>query len=314
MLVLDEAAVRAAAPLGALIDRLELAFAERAVVPDRHIVEVPGGAGDRVFAAMPAFDMSGAGMVKILTSFPDNRPSAAPRVQGVVIVLSDCGTPIAVLDGTTLTHLRTGAASALASRFLSRPDSAHLVIIGDGAIAPTLASAHCRVRPIRKITVCGRTVDRAARTVADISRLNPGLEVVLAGDVAQAVSEADIVSCATNSATPVLHGRWLRKGAFVDLIGSSSPIRREADDDVVLMSRIFVDTFAGAMTEAGDILDPLRRGIIQSDRIEGELSDLVQRRVAARNDDQEIIMFKSVGAAIEDFAAARLILDAQRPA
>jgi ornithine cyclodeaminase/alanine dehydrogenase-like protein (mu-crystallin family) len=124
------------------------------------------------------------------------------------------------------------------------------------------------------------------------------------------VRTADIVSCATSSATPVLLGKWLRRGTFVDLVGGFSPSRREADDDVVLRSRIFVDTFAGAMAEAGDIIEPLARAVISRERIEAELADLVRGRKAGRTSDSEIIMFKSVGTAIEDLAASRLVVAA----
>jgi ornithine cyclodeaminase len=118
------------------------------------------------------------------------------------------------------------------------------------------------------------------------------------------------VSCATSSATPVLEGKWLKPGTFVDLVGSFSPSKREADDEVVRRSRLFVDTFEGALSEAGDLLDPLARGVIDRKRIEGELADLVCGRVRGRANAEEIITFKSVGTALEDLAAARLVVEA----
>ena len=121
---------------------------------------------------------------------------------------------------------------------------------------------------------------------------------------------ADIVCCATSSATPVLRGQWLKPGTFVDLVGGFTPSRREADDDVVRHARIFVDTFAGALVEAGDILEPLARGVIARERIEAELADLVCGRARGRVSGEEITVFKSVGTAIEDLAAARLVVDA----
>jgi ornithine cyclodeaminase len=125
-----------------------------------------------------------------------------------------------------------------------------------------------------------------------------------------AVASADIISCATSSATPLLAGRLLRPGVFVDLVGSFSPSRRESDDDVVRRSRIFVDTLEGAMAEAGDILDPLRRGVIDRQKIEGELADLVRGRVSGRASRDEITLFKSVGTALEDLATAQLAVTA----
>jgi ornithine cyclodeaminase len=226
-------------------------------------------------------------------------------------VFSDSGAPVAVLDGTIVTRLRTAAASALASTFLSRADSTHLVIIGTGALAPHMAAAHAAVRPIRRISICGRREAAAERTAAAIRlAVNPDVEVVSASSAASAVASADIVSCVTSSATPVLAGRWLREGTFIDLVGGFSPDKREADDEVVRRSRIFVDTFEGAMTEAGDILDPLSRGVIVRAQVEAELADLASGRHAGRSTREELVIFKSVGTAIEDLATAQAVLAA----
>jgi alanine dehydrogenase len=174
-----------------------------------------------------------------------------------------------------------------------------------------MALAHCAGRPITRISVWGRRTEGATATATAIrSLVDPDIEVLAAGSIEEAIATADIVSCATNSSTPVLAGKWLNPGAFVDLVGSFSPSRREADDEVVRRSRIFVDTFERALSEAGDLLDPLSRGIIARDRIEGELADLVCGRATGRVRGDEIILFKSVGTAIEDLAAAQLIISA----
>jgi len=309
MLVLTSEEIRARAPTTHLIKCLERAFRNGCVVPARQILKVPGGAGERLFVSMPAFDFDGGTAVKLVTIFPENGVRGLPTIQAMIVVFSETGTPVAVLDGTTVTQLRTAAASALASRYLSRADSSHLVVIGTGALAPAMAAAHCDVRPIIRVSIWGRRSERAARTAAAVRLLvNNKIEVVVPSSIEEAVANADIISCATSSCSPVLAGKWLRPGAFVDLVGSFSPSKREADDDVVLRSRIFVDTFAGALDEAGDILDPLARGIIHRDRVEGELADLVCERVAGRVTTDEIIMFKSVGTAIEDLAASRLVV------
>jgi ornithine cyclodeaminase/alanine dehydrogenase-like protein (mu-crystallin family) len=226
-------------------------------------------------------------------------------------VFSENGMPVALLDGTVVTHMRTGAVSALASRYLSRKDSAHLLIIGTGALAPTMAAAHCVVRPISRISVWGRRPERAAVTAAAIRELvSHHIDVLVANSIEEAAATADIVSCATSSSTPVLAGKWLKPGTFVDLVGSFSPLNREADDDVVLRSRIFVDTIEGALAEAGDIIDPLARGVIDRTRVDGELADLVCGRATGRLSGDDIIMFKSVGTALADLAASRLIVAA----
>ena len=308
MLVLDAEAVRARAPMPAMIACLREAFRRRPTAHPRQIVDLSGGAGERLLLVMPAFD-SNTAAVKLATVTPGNAAKGLPTVQAAIVAFSETGTPIALLDGASVTQLRTAAASALASQYLSREDSAHLVVIGTGALAPYMAAGHCTVRPISRVSVWGRRQERTVATVNAIRSLVAShIEVTAAQSVEEAVASADIVTCATTSKTPVLLGRWLKRGVFVDLVGSFTRAAREADDDAVLRSRIFVDTFEGALAEAGDLLDPLERGILRRERIEGELADLVCGRVAGRVDQDESILFKSVGTAIEDFAAVQLIV------
>lgn len=309
MLVFNSERIQALVSMPQLIECLREAFRSECIVPARQMVKVPGGAGERLFLGMPAFDPEGGGVVKLATVFPDNPQNGLPSIQAAIVVFSNSGAPVALLDGTTVTKLRTGAASALASTYLSRTDSTRLVLVGAGALAPYMALAHCAARPINRVDVYGRSPERASHTVAAIRCLvDRDIDVRVAISIEEAVKSADIVSCVTNNPTPVLAGRWLKPGTFVDLVGSFSPSKREADDDVILRSRIFVDTFEGAMSEAGDILDPLARGVIERRRIEGELADLVRGRLTGRVRDDEIILFKSVGTAIEDLAAAQMII------
>jgi ornithine cyclodeaminase len=144
----------------------------------------------------------------------------------------------------------------------------------------------------------------AIRKIVDVK-----VAVRAASALEAAVRSADIVSCATRSPTPLVVGRWLKPGAFVDLVGSFSPTTREADDEAVRRARIFVDTFEGALAEAGDLIDPIARGVISRQRVEAELADLVTGRAAGRRTAEEITLFKSVGTAVEDLAAARLVLE-----
>jgi ornithine cyclodeaminase len=311
MRVIGAAEIRALAPMPQLIASLREAFRESPHAPGRQTTPIPGGKGDRLLLFMPAFDREGAGAIKLATVFPDNGDRSLPTIQAALVVFSRTGAPVALLDGAMVTRLRTSAASALASTYLSRNDSAHLVVIGTGALAPYMALAHSAVRPIGKITVAGRREERARETAAEIRSLLGGeIEVEVATSLEKIVPIADIVSCATSSAQPVLAGKWLRPGVFVDLVGSFSPTKREADDEVMLRSRVFVDTLEGALAEAGDLLQPLTRGVISRERIEGELSDLVSGRATGRQGADEIILFKSVGTAIEDLCAAKLILAA----
>jgi ornithine cyclodeaminase len=311
MRVLDAAEIRTLAPMPRLIECLREAFRDPPKPPARQVTPIPGGNGDRLLLYMPAFDREGGGAIKLATVFPDNSAHGAPTIQAALIVFSATGAPIALLDGAMVTRLRTGAASALASTYLSRDDSAHLLLIGTGALAPYMALAHCTARSIGKITVVGRREERAKETAAEIALMvDAGVEVAVATSLEKVVPVADIVCCATTSAQPVLAGKWLRPGTFVDLVGGFSPAKREADDDAVLRSRLFVDTYEGVLAEAGDLLQPLERGVITRERIEGELADLVSGRVTGRQGAEEIILFKSVGTAIEDLAAAKLIVAA----
>lgn len=313
MLVLNAEEIRTLAPMRRLIECLQEAFRTECVVPPRQVLKTPGGKGERLLLSMPAFDLAGGGVVKLATVFPDNQAKGLPTIQAAIVVFSETGTPMALLDGAIVTQLRTGAASALASKYLSRADSSHLVIMGTGALAPSMAAAHCAIRPITRISVWGRRPEAAAATAATIRALvGHHIEVVVAPSPEEAVATADIVSCSTSSSTPVLAGKWLKPGAFVDLVGSFSPSKRESDDEAVLRSRIFVDTFEGALSEAGDIVDPLTRGLIDRSRIEAQLADLVCGRARGRVSGEEIILFKSVGTAIEDLAASRLIVAAAK--
>lgn len=311
MLVLGADQIRTLAPTRRVIEALRQVFSKGGVVAVRTPSQMPGGSPDRLFVSMLAMDRDGGPVIKLLTILPENRPKGLLTVQGAIVVFGETGTPLAILDGTVVTHLRTGAASALASEYLSREDSSHLVIMGTGAMAPTMAVSHCSVRPIRLVSVWGRRSDRAAVTAAAIrERVPKNVEVVVTDKIDRTVAGADIISCSTSSPTPILAGKWLKPGAHVDLIGSFQPTKRESDDDVVLRARIFVDTYHGALHEGGDVVEPITRGLIDRSRILGQLEDLVSGRVRGRSSDDEITMFKSVGSAIEDLATARMVVAA----
>ena len=306
MQVFDADQVRERAPLPGLIDCLERMFRDGAAVPPRAILEMPGG---NQFLVMPAFAQDGSAAVKLVTYLPGNTGRGLPTVQGTIVVFSPDGTPVAALDGTMVTRLRTAAASALASKHLSRADSSRLTLVGTGALAPWMAVAHAVVRPIERIDVWGRRPERVAATIEAVRELVASrVEVRAASSLEESVCAADVVTCATSSATPLVAGAWLKPGAFVDLVGSFSPSMRESDDEAVRRARIFVDSFEGALAEAGDLLDPMARGVIARERVEGELADLVRGRVTGRRTAEEITLFKSVGTALEDLAAAQLVL------
>ena len=312
MLMFDSAAVDAALSYPALIDTLEAAFAKGGIAPPRHHHAIAlDGRPEATLLLMPAWEAREAGSafagrymgLKSVTVYPDNKARGQPAVLGTYLLMSaETGETLAVMDATRLTAWRTAAASALASRYLSRPDAARLLIVGAGALASFLVRAHASVRPIRKVSVWNRSRPRAEALIGELARA--GIAAAIADDLAAAVAEADIVSTATLSSAPLVRGAWLKPGTHLDCVGAFKPSMRETDDEAVRRAHIFVDTRAGAFAEAGDILQPLQAGVIGNEAVLGELSDLTRGTVPGRTSPEEITLFKSVGASIEDLAAA----------
>jgi ornithine cyclodeaminase len=317
MRFLDGADVDAALGFPSLVDTLAAAFAKGAVAPPRHHHAVTlDGRPEATLLLMPAWESreggsKGAGRymgVKCVTVFPDNATYAKPAVSGTYLLLSaETGETLAVMDATRLTAWRTAAASALASRHLSRPDAARLLMVGAGALAPFLIHAHISVRPVREVVVWNRTPERARALIRELG--NVGITATHGSDLASEVSRADIVSVATLSTDPLIHGAWIRAGTHVDCVGAYRPTMRETDDEVVRRARIYVDTHAGALVEAGDILQPIAAGVITKAAITGDLFDLCLGAAEGRRSATEITLFKSVGASIEDLAAAMAVYE-----
>ena len=312
MRFLDGADVDAALRYPALVDTLASRIPKGAIAPPRHHHAVKlDGRPEATLLLMPAWesrqsgsDLAGRYMgVKCVTVFPDNATHGKPAVLGTYLLLSaETGETLAVMDATRLTAWRTAAASALASRYLSRPDAARLLMVGAGALAPFLVRAHCSVRPIREVVVWNRTPERAQSVIRELGAT--GIAATFTPDLASEAGRADIISTATLSADPLIHGAWLRARTHLDCVGAYRPTMRETDDDVARRARIYVDTHAGALAEAGDVLQPLRAGVITKTAIIGDLFDLCRGTAGGRQSATEITLFKSVGASIEDLAAA----------
>lgn len=291
-----------------LADALAEAFRGDAAVPVRHHHTIPQAGRDATLLLMPAWTRSGKRFLgcKVVTVFPDNAAVGQPSLYGSYFLLSgDTGEPLAVMDGRVLTAWRTAAASALAARHLAREDAAHLVMVGAGALAPHLVRAHAAVRPIKQVTLWNRTRGHAVALAFGLAV--GGIATDVTDDLEGAVREADIVSCATLADEPVIHGAWLKKGAHVDLVGGFTPTMREADNEAIKRARVYVDTRAGACKEAGDIVVPIKRRILKQSEIQGDLFDLCRGDAKGRRRASEITLFKSVGTAIEDLAAAMLV-------
>ncbi len=289
-----------------LADALSEAFARGAEVPLRHAHAL----GPReALLLMPAWSPEALG-VKLVTVFTDNAARGLASVNAIYVLLDRVsGAPLAVIDGEELTLRRTAAASALAARFLARPDARTLLLVGSGRLAPFRARAHFALRPeLTRVRVWGRS-DQRTQTTAQLLR-DAGLPVETVSDLELAVASADIVSCATTSTQPLVHGAWLAPGTHLDLVGSFQPAMREVDDEAVARARLFVDTYAGALAEAGDLVEPLRRGVIRREDVLGDLAQLVRQECVGRTGPDDITLYKSVGTALADLAAAELLMRA----
>ena len=303
---ISAAQVHAALDYRLLAGSLRAAFSAGCVAPLRHVHDVTG-AGDRLLL-MPAWRAGADIGVKLATVFPRNRERGMATVAALYVLLDGAsGHPRALIDGEALTLRRTAAASALASTYLSRPDSATLLVAGTGALAPHMARAHCALRPIARLLLWGRRAAPAQALAAQLR--DEGLPAEALADLAQGLAQADIVSCATTATEPVVRGALVRGGTHVDLVGGFTPGMREADDDLIARAEIFVDTYAGALKEAGDLVQPLASGVLARERVRAELAELVAGQHPGRRSAAEITLFKSVGTALEDLCAARLVLD-----
>ncbi len=308
MRVFDAALTAELLPWGAVVDALEEGFRDGCAMPLRqhHGVGTAAGDPEATLLLMPAWTVGGYLGVKVATVFPGNASRGLGAVQASYVLASgETGQPLALIDGLELTLRRTAAASALAARFLARRDARRLLVVGAGNLAPHLAGAHAAVRPDLEIEFWARRPERAL--AAAESPLLSGLEARAASELEPAVRRADIVSTATLAAEPLVLGDWLRPGMHVDLVGGFTPAMREADDEAIRRATVFVDTRAGALLEAGDLVQPIESGALVAEDVAADLHELCRGRHGGRRDASEITLFKSVGAALEDLFAAILL-------
>lgn len=292
-----------------LINALKEAFAAPIEVPVRsHHTIRREGAADATLLLMPAWSKNRGGFMgtKIVSVFPDNAELGKPSVVGIYILFAgDSGEVLVTMDGPRLTLWRTAAASALASLYLSRPDARHLLMVGAGALSPFLIKAHHCVRPIETISIWNRNAEKAQALARALRK--DGIQAKACEDLEEAVRQADIISSATMTPTALIKGAWLKEGAHLDLVGAYRPNMRESDDETIGRAKLYCDTKAGALKEGGDLADPLMRGLIGLTDIRGDLFELVRGEAIGRQNERDITLFKSVGTAIEDLAAAMLV-------
>ena len=317
MLLLSRAEVEALLDLDALIDALAPAMADlsagRTSVPDRIAAMVAERSA--LLGAMPGYVPSaGALVAKLVSLFPGNAGSSLPTHQAVIACFDPrTGEPLALLDGTYITAARTGACSALSTRFLAREDAATMAIIGTGVQARSHARAMCRVRPIGEIRVTGRDPAKADELAAELTG-SLGVPTAAASSTAEALAGAAIVCATTHSPEPVVRREWLEPGTHLTSVGYN-PAGRELDDATVAEARLFVETRRAALAPipAGthDLIDPIAAGLTSEDRI-AELGEVISGERPGRTSDEDITLYKSVGIAAQDAVAAALVLDAAR--
>lgn len=304
MFIIDAERLQALLDWKETIDALERMFVAGCDAPRRqHYTIALEDQQEATMLLMPAWVAGHYNGLKLVNVYPGNVRKNLPTIMGTYLLMDGAtGELIAQLDGAELTARRTVCASALASKYLSRPDAYRLLIVGSGRLARYLGFAHQATRPLTHIDVWARNPEKAAEVI-DLYR-EAGFHCRLVSDLQAACGEADIISCATLSKEPLIQGRWLPPGTHLDLIGGFTPAMRESDDEAVNRSSLFVDTRVGALAEAGDLLIPMEKGVIRREDIVAELSELASGSHPGRIADEEITLFKSVGAALEDLAAA----------
>ena len=304
MLILDADQVKKLLGWQETVEAIETMFAQTCTIPKRLHYQIPlDNQPDATLLLMPAWIAGKYTGVKLVNVYPGNSVGELETIQGIYLLMDGAnGKVLAQMNGAELTARRTVCASALASKYLSRHDANHLLIVGSGRLARYLGFAHHAVRPLSKIKIWARNREKG-KEVAESYRA-AGFASTLIDNLQSGCTDADIISCATMATEPLISGSWLKPGTHLDLVGGFKPTMREADDEAVANSTLFVDTRSGVLAEAGDLLGPMERGVIDIDDIAAELSELVSGQHRGRRDGHEITLFKSVGTAIEDLAAA----------
>jgi len=305
--VLSATDIDRAIDMPASIDVMSAAFTQlaagRANVPQRLGLTTDDG----LVLAMPgSLPDERALAIKIVTVFPGNARSGLPSIYGLVLVLdASTGAPVALMEGSHLTALRTGATSGLATKFMARGDAHVVAMFGAGVQARSQLAGVRAVRGIREVRIVSRRAERAEQFAREVA----GLDVRVLRDASTALRGADIIITATTSSTPLFDGQDLDPGAHINAIGAYTAQMREVDSVAVRRARVVVDTRQGALIEAGDLLIPMREGTIDAEHIVAELGELVNGSIPGRTRADEITLFKSVGHAAEDVALAHRVLE-----
>lgn len=289
-----------------LVQQLNDVFTSKYTMPLRHHHFYENEEkNENALILMPAWNETYLGVKQVIVA-PNNHSRGLPAIHAIYTLYDAVtGVPLAQMDAAGLTSRRTACTSALAASFLARKDAKQLLVVGSGKVAQHLVQAHMAVRDYQTIQVWARTDAKAKDLVDELSR--QGYPVEHAVDLEEAVQKADVVSCATLSEDPIIQGEWLKEGTHLDLIGSHTPKTREADDEAIRKSRIYVDSRDGALHETGELAIPIAKGIFSPDSVQGDIAELCKGERQGRETEEEITLFKSAGLAIEDLAAAILV-------
>lgn len=310
--ILSAEDVRRALPMKEAVETMKNAFsvlsAGHAAMPVRSHLEVPEHGGTALF--MPSFvEAFGNIGVKVVNVFENNPEAGLPRIQALVCLFDGrTGAPAAVVEGTSLTALRTGAASGAATDLLARADARTLAVLGAGVQGRTQIEAVCAVRPIQEAHVYDPVLEQAEAFVAEMGP-RFGVEIKVAATAGAAVRDADIVCTATVASRPVFSDSDIREGTHINAVGSYQPGVQEIPGETVKRARLVVDHRESTLAETGDLIIPIRQGLITENHIKAELGEIVLGHALARSSPEEVTLFKSVGLAVQDLAAASRILD-----
>ena len=309
--ILSSKQIRSAIEMKDIIEAMELAFVELSTgnpeMPIRAHISIKEPEGTALF--MPSYMKPSAMIgIKTVTLFEDNKKNDLPYIQGMVNLFDgNNGTPRAVLDGMTITALRTGAASGLATKLLSRKDSTICTIFGGGVQGRTQLEAVCAVRDIKKAVIFDALPIAAEKFAKEMGE-QLGIEIVVAKTSKEAVKDTDIICCASIAETPVFDDQDLPAGVHINAVGSYKPHVQEVPEEMVLRSRLYVDHRESALEETGDLIIPIEKGLLTEEHIVAEIGEVAAGKAPGRMSDSEITFFKTVGVAVQDLAAATVIL------
>ena len=309
MKVYDRENVASSLQYGILIEALRKAFSSKITAPERaqHTIKNKNGS-DATLLLMPAWKIGEHIGIKIVSVFPENTTNNMNAVHANYFLMNaNDGKPVAVMDGTELTLRRTACASALAADYLVNKNVDTLLMIGTGNLAPHMIKAHCVVRNYSRILIWGRNEEKAERLALSLNIKDK--EILAKNDLKEALNVANVISCATLTQKPLIMGDWIKPGQHLDLVGAFTPDMAEVDSKAIAMSKVVVDTYEGALSESGELINALKEGRIKKEHILSDLRELVLEEKNIRKDSNDITLFKSVGTALEDLAAAELVIE-----